>query len=114
VPITQKKVLVIFDLDKPIPAVGKPSSLPFESAKVYAYLQSHTDKEPDGKSSGWRCWDKGQNVAGAEQFWQDAFNKSPHDKLPYVLITNGTTWYGGAFPVVEDDALALLQKYLGN
>lgn len=77
---------------------------------VREYLDSHCVVDPDGKTRGYRIWDKDTVADGDFPVWKTAFNR-PRKSIPWVLISNGKTGFEGPLPANPTDMLALLKKY---
>lgn len=75
-------------------------------------LSSKAVKGPDGKTPEWRIWGKDLDVSGETKLWQDAY-RLPHERLPWLILSNGKTGYSGPLPEKIEDSMALVNKYAG-
>jgi hypothetical protein len=67
-------------------------------------------------TSAWQMWKSNTNVAAAQKFWQDAFNRKKTSQ-PWVIISNNKNplgGYEGPLPANKTDFVALLKKYGGK
>jgi hypothetical protein len=81
------------------------------AAAVRQYLNAKCVKE--GTQPAWRVWDRDVSTANESPLWQKAFAKVPRDKVPWVLIGDGTRGYSGPLPATVDETIKLLTKFGG-
>jgi hypothetical protein len=82
--------------------------------KVRDYLNAKCEKEADGKTRGWRIWDKDADASAEASHWQTAMKRS-RASVPFIHILKGDSIaYEGPLPASADEALALLKKYGGE
>ncbi len=106
------KVLILLetaDLSK----LPKDQVLALTAADIRGYLNAKCVPDADGKTKAWRIWDKDVDPANESAMWQKV-TKRPHPTLPWIVVSNGKTWYEGALPASKDAVLTLLQKYGGQ
>lgn len=78
-------------------------------ADVVSYLNSKTAKGADGKTLDWRRLDPQQPATGV---WADLL-KRERKSMPWLILSNGSTWYEGPVPESDVKMLELLKKYGG-
>jgi hypothetical protein len=106
------KVLILVE-SADISKLPKDQVLALTAADVRAYLNAHCAPDADGKTKSWRIWDKDINTSAESAMWQKVTAR-PHPTLPWIVISNGKTWYEGALPATKDAVMTLLQKYGGQ
>lgn len=108
-------VLMIEDTAKR-PLLPRPQLDAMTSQAVRGYLNAHCAKAADGTPQ-WRLWHVGNSAEHEAENWQRAMAQfkaiSPAPALPYIMISNGVTGYGGPLPQTEADLMALLRKWGG-
>ena len=81
-------------------------------ATVRDYLDTHCAVEADGKTHGYRIWDKDVATNNESQLWQDAM-KRQRSSVPWVVISNGREGYEGPLPKSVDEMMTLLRRFGG-
>lgn len=101
------RVLVVFETGMVLPA---PQNSILYGKTVREYLDAHCAADPDGKTKGYRIWDK-DTVADADfPVWKTALAR-PRKSVPWVIVSNGKAGYEGPLPASVADMMALLKKY---
>lgn len=104
------RVLILFESMEVLPAAQQSI---LTGKRVRDYLDAKCVTEPDGKTKGYRIWDK-DTVSDADlPVWSKAM-KRPHGSIPWIIVSNGTTGFEGPLPATVDEALSLLKKYGGE
>lgn len=109
-PISGKRVLIVYE-------TADASRLPEKQQQILYgktprdYLNQKCDPDPDGKTKGWRIYDKDVDTSGEAKVWQDAM-KRERKSLPWLIIGNGKTGYEGPLPSTVDEFMSLAKKYL--
>lgn len=108
------RVLVLYESD-PNDKVAKLSidqNIALSGQAVRDYLSSKCVKV--NNQPEWRIFDKDSPFAkNASSIWQKAMQRK-HDKLPWIIISDGKTGYEGPLPENTDKILELLKKYGGS
>jgi len=80
---------------------------------VRGYLDTHCVRGPDGKTPEWRCWDANVPTGAEAKVWQEAMARK-RDRLPWLVVSNGTARFEGPLPATVEETLKLLKQYGGN
>lgn len=75
----------------------------FSSTKVLGWLESNAPKK-------YRIWDKDVDINTVPEEFKDAL-RLPRTKLPWIVITNGTTGASVPLPNTAAETVSLLEKY---
>lgn len=127
VPVSEGfRFIAIGEFDSKVRA-GWPADLrvAWESPKSREYLTRKTQRDPDGKTPGWRFWDddySDSQLANISKDWQTLYARAKADRAkaggkdddPWVLIVNSTAVASQAFPANEAALLELVKKYGGE
>lgn len=81
-----------------------------DGADVRAYLQSHCEKGPDGKTAEFRILDKDTDMSKESDFWKKAMTIQ-RGTLPWIIIGNGDKGFSG--PIPAGGAMDLIKQYGG-
>lgn len=75
-----------------------------------AYAESHCHKY--GNDVAFRVIDK-ESPVGMDQPWVVQAMALPHDKIPWMIVSNGKAGFSGPMPEKEEDIIAIVKKYGG-
>lgn len=103
-------VLITFDAAK---AREMPES---QQAVIYGeevrkYLRDKCDPEEGRTTKAWRIYPSNTDVSEEASRWKTSMAR-PRNSLPWILVSNGTSWYEGPLPKTVEEAMTLLKKYL--
>ncbi len=104
------RVLIVYESAE-LSKVPSPQAAILTAKSVRDYLNAKCVVEPDGKTKGYRMWDK--DVVGVENdypTWATAF-KRPRASVPWLLVSNGTAGFEGPLPGTPDAFVELVKKF---
>jgi hypothetical protein len=111
-PISGKRVLIVYETAEASKMPEKQQQILYGKT-VRDYLNQKCDPDPDGKTKGWRIWDKDADPSGEAKVWQDAM-KVERKGLPWLIVGNGKTGFSGPLPNNVDDFMKSVKQYLGD
>lgn len=107
------RVLIVYERGDVV-KLPKEQRLLIDDINFHGILKDRTDKNgPNGL--GWAIWDKDQDLAKADKFWQDAMNNAKTKKLPYIQVYKADKLaVEQELPASKKEVLDLINKYAGE
>lgn len=112
IPTTGLTVLILFDkaTEQTMPKAQQDA---IYDQGIRKYLNAKCPLGPDGKKKEWAIWDVKADTSNDPSTALKAMVMRPHPQLPWIVITNGKTFFEGPMPATTVDTMALLQKWGG-
>jgi hypothetical protein len=111
-------VLILYDAENTQLPKGQSNIL--EGKQVRDWLEANTVADPE--IANWKTYwitPHKSDVSKMPKTWQDAFNRAKSasvaagNKLPWLIVSNGTTGFEGPLPNSPAEFITLAQKYVG-
>jgi hypothetical protein len=105
------RVLIVYESAE-LSTLPRSQAAILTAAEVRTYLNVRCAKGPDGRTAEWRIWDQNADTAAETPTWRAAMARK-RDKLPWIVISNGTAGFEGPLPATNADTLTLLKQFGG-